>query len=256
MRTICLQSGSSGNCVYVEAAGLRLLIDAGISGLQAQQRLARHGVEIAGIDALIITHDHADHARSMGIFQRKFGTPIYVTRPTLEVASRYCRLGQLSDVRHFQAGACLDLGSVRVETIRTPHDGVDGVAVVVDDGQRRLGVLTDLGHVFSGLHATLASLDAAYLESNHDPHLLQVGPYPEFLKERIRGPGGHISNGEAAELVAQSAGGRLRWLCLAHLSEDNNTPALALETHRQYLGSDLPIHVASRTAVMDPWTVS
>ncbi|MCE5303713.1 MAG: MBL fold metallo-hydrolase [Planctomycetaceae bacterium] len=245
MQAISLQSGSNGNCIYVEAGGVRLLLDAGISGRQAQRRLACHDRDIAEVNAVLISHDHADHCRNLGIFQRKFGLPVHLTAKTFQAAQRY-RLGKLDDVRNFTAGETLRFGSVAVETIPTPHDGADGVAFVVDDGRCRLGVLTDLGHVFSGLDAVLDSLTAVFLESNYDPDMLRNGPYPEFLQRRITGPGGHLSNQEAAELLAAHAGRRMRWACLAHLSEKNNTPALALKTHRRHVDQRLPIHVASR----------
>ena len=107
---------------------------------------------------------------------------------------------------------------------------------VVDDGKHRLGILTDLGHVFSGLADVIASLDAVLLESNYDPDMLANGPYPDWLKERIAGPAGHISNFEAAELLKTAASKRMKWACLGHLSQDNNTPKLALATHRKILG--------------------
>jgi phosphoribosyl 1,2-cyclic phosphodiesterase len=181
----------------------------------------------------------------MGIFQRKFGLPIHVTAQTYHSACR-CNLGNMDDLRYFRSGETLQFGSVSVETIPTPHDGVDGVAFVVDDGFHRLGILTDLGHVFDGLEAILASLDAVLLESNYDPGMLANGFYPESLKRRIQGPGGHISNIESAHLLQSVAGRRLKWACLAHLSEDNNTPELAMKTHRRIVGKDLTIHVASR----------
>jgi phosphoribosyl 1,2-cyclic phosphodiesterase len=249
MQLISLQSGSNGNCIYVEADGVRLLFDAGISGCQAEQRLASHGRDMAAVHGVLISHDHRDHTRAMGIYQRKYGLPIYVTPKTLTAARAACRLGRIDDVRTFQAGATLHFGPVHVETVRTPHDGVDGVGFVVDDGRRRLGILTDLGHVFDGLPTIIRSLDAVLIESNYDPVMLAQGPYPDFLKRRIRGPHGHLSNFESAELLASAAGGRLRWACLAHLSEQNNRPELAVRTHRQVLGDDLRLYVASRYQV-------
>lgn len=246
MEVISLQSGSNGNCVYVHAGGVRMLIDAGISGSQVEQRLTLHDVDVHAVDALLISHDHADHTRCMGIYQRKFGVPIYVSKPTYTVARRRNRLGMVDDLRFFESGAVLSFDSISVETIRTPHDGVDGVAFVIDDGQRRLGVMTDLGHVFPGLDTTINSLDAVVLESNYDPDMLDRGPYTESLKRRIRGPGGHLSNLEAASLLNRAAEGRLRWACLAHLSEHNNCPQVALDTHRRIVGERLNLHVADR----------
>ena len=254
MRTIALQSGSNGNCIYVEAGGVRLLFDAGISGCRAAERLARHGREIRDVDAVVISHDHSDHVRSLGIFQRKFGLPAYVTSTTLEAARAKYRLGKLAAIHHFDAGDTLRFGEVTVETVPTPHDGMDGVIFVVDDGHHRLGVCTDLGHVFDGLPALVASLDAAVLESNYEPEMLECGPYPEFLKERIRGPGGHLSNVESAELLRDAVDGRMQWVCLAHLSADNNRPDVALCTHREIFGNRLPVPVARRdreTAVLE-----
>lgn len=246
MQVISLQSGSNGNCIYVEAGGVRLLFDAGISGRQAQLRLAARGRDIADVDALLISHDHSDHARCAGVFQRKFGLPVYATQRTIQAAGAYGGLGAMTDVRCFEAGGGLLFGGVVVETIPTPHDGVDGVAFVVDDGCRRLGILTDLGHVFDRLTPLIQSLDAVVLESNYDPVMLARGTYPEPLKQRIRGPRGHLSNSESAELLCRAAGGRLRWACLAHLSAENNTPQTALACHQSVLGSRLPLHVASR----------
>jgi phosphoribosyl 1,2-cyclic phosphodiesterase len=253
MRVISLQSGSNGNCIYVEAAGVKLLFDAGISGSQVQQRLAFHNRSATGVDAVLISHDHADHSRNMGILHRKFGLPIYVTAETYRAASRY-GLGEIADVRHFHSGEPLQFGKVVVETIATPHDAQDGVVFVVDDGQHRLGILTDLGHVFTGLGDVIASLDAVLLESNYDPDMLAHGGYPVWLKNRITGPAGHISNFEAAELLLAAASQRMKWVCLGHLSQDNNTPQLALATHRRILGERLPLHVATRyeaTVVME-----
>ncbi len=248
MKLISLQSGSNGNCLYVEADGVRLLFDAGISGIQAQKRLAAHGRDVQGIDALLISHDHADHARNMGVYHRKFQLPVYVTAATYRAAHRY-RPGEIRDLRHFTAGETLRFGSVTVETVRTPHDGADGVVFVIDDGRHRLGILTDLGHVFDDLPSVLESLDAVLLESNYDPELLINGDYPVWLKQRIQGPGGHLSNLESAELLQAVACRRMRWACLGHLSENNNTPALAIETHRSILADKVPLYVASRYRV-------
>lgn len=245
MIAISLQSGSNGNCIYVEAEGVRLLFDAGISGIQAEQRLAALGRDIRKVDALIISHDHADHLRCAGIYQRKFGIPLHITPRTL-AAGKTLKLGRLSEVRPFQAGEGISFGNVSVQTIPTPHDGTDGVAFVVETRKRRLGILTDLGHLFQGLGTVIASLDAIFLESNFDPAMLEQGPYPEFLKQRIRGLGGHLSNEEAAGVLKGSATDRMQWVCLAHLSEHNNHPELALLTHQKVIGQRFPIHIAGR----------
>jgi phosphoribosyl 1,2-cyclic phosphodiesterase len=250
MIAISLQSGSSGNCIYVETRGIRLLFDAGISGVQAAERLAVHGRDIRAVDAVIISHDHGDHIRHAGVFQRKYGLPIYVTPATLAAAASRCTLGKLKDIRHFRSCDRLTFGHVSVHAIPTPHDGADGAAFVVESGQKRLGIMTDLGHVFKDLIPLVSSLDAVFLESNYDPVMLAEGPYPAYLKQRIKGPRGHLSNLEAAELLRRATDAkRLKWACLAHLSEQNNNPDIALTTHRSVLADDLTLYTADRYQV-------
>jgi phosphoribosyl 1,2-cyclic phosphodiesterase len=232
MKVFVLASGSKGNSIYLESKETSILIDAGISGKMAAERLARHGRSMQDVDAVLISHDHADHVKSAGVYHRKFNLPVYITPKTLEKATHRHRLGDVLTPSFFSPGDRFSLGTLSLETIPTPHDGVDGVSFIVDDGKHRIGVLTDLGHVFGDLLPALQSLDGVVLESNHDEHMLQNGPYPEQLKRRIRGRGGHISNREAAELVARS-GKKLKWVCLAHLSEENNLVSLAAETFEE-----------------------
>lgn len=248
MEVISLQSGSNGNCFYVRAGETHLLIDAGISGNQAQQRLFQHGIDIRKVRALLISHDHRDHIQSAGIFQRKYGMPMYVTPPTLAAAQRWCRLGKLRDVKHFQSGDRWKIGEIQIETIRTTHDGADGVVFVLEHQDTRVGIMTDLGCLFPELAPAIESLDAVVLESNYDERMLQNGGYPEGLKRRIRGAGGHISNDEAAQVLSNH-GHRLQWACLAHLSEHNNTPEIAYNTSVSAVGDRFPIHIASRYGV-------
>jgi phosphoribosyl 1,2-cyclic phosphodiesterase len=207
--------------------------------------------------AVLVSHDHSDHVRCAGIYARKWRVPLYITAKTLEAARGWCDLGRLDDVRTFEAGESFDIGDVRIDTLPTPHDGIDGAAFAFEHAGARLGVLTDLGHPFDGLEAALATLDGVFLESNYDPGMLETGPYPWSLKRRIAGPGGHLSNLEAAQLLdgALARSRRLRWACLAHLSEENNTPQLALKTSRALLGDRLPIFAASRHDASDVFEV-
>ena len=253
IHTFSLQSGSNGNAVYVETPDARLLFDAGISGRQARLRMQVHGRDIGDVRALIISHDHADHVRSAGIYQRKFGLPVFMSERTFGTARGL--LGTVGDIRFFTSGEALRFGDTLVHTVPTPHDAADGCCFVIEHGGLRLGLLTDLGHVFGPLVDTVRGLDAAYLESNHDPDMLAAGPYPPELKQRIRSPRGHLSNSEAAELVARHADG-LQWVALAHLSEQNNTPELAVDTWRRYVGDRVPLHLAGRYKPSDVLCVS
>jgi phosphoribosyl 1,2-cyclic phosphodiesterase len=241
---ISLQSGSNGNCTYVETNGIRLLFDAGICGIRAASRLAAYERNIREVDALIISHDHSDHINYAGVYQRKYGLPIYTTQKTLCKVERKNSLGKLNNVNCFLAGEKLQFGKVSVHTIPTPHDCVDGVAFVISSGGKKLGILTDLGHLFKELFSVIASLDGVFIESNYDPVMLSSGPYPAFLKKRIQGPKGHISNVESAELL--QSGTKLKWACLAHLSEANNNPDVALKTHHKIVGRRFSFYTASR----------
>ena len=242
MKSFSLQSGSNGNCIYVETSDARLLFDAGISGRQAQLRMHESGRDINKVQALIISHDHNDHVRCAGVYHRKFDLPVYLTKRTLGAAKG---LGQMREVNHFDAGQTLSFGRTKVHTLRTAHDAVEGVAFVVEKGRKRLGIFTDLGHVFGELPEWLNSVDAAYLESNYDPQLLKTGPYPVWLQRRIAGDRGHLSNPEAARL-ARNCCGRLKMLALAHLSEHNNTPELALKLAQTQAEGKYEVRVAPR----------
>jgi phosphoribosyl 1,2-cyclic phosphodiesterase len=246
--TFSLQSGSNGNAIYVEAGDVRLLFDAGISGRMAEGRMRVHGRDIRQVDAVIISHDHADHVRCCGVYQRKYKLPLYMTPRTQ--AAILCDIGPLSHVRHFSSGDSLHFNGVTVHTLPTPHDAADGVAFVVEHEGRRLGILTDLGHPFDALRRLLPELDAAYIESNYDSQMLATGFYPRRLQERIRGRGGHLSNDEAAELVC-GARRNLRWAALAHLSHENNHPDIAIDAHRRAVGREFPLFLASRYDVSE-----
>ncbi len=238
-----LQSGSNGNCIYVETSDARLLIDAGISGRCAATRLVQHGRDMRNVNALLISHNHADHVRGAGVFHRRFHFPVFLT----DSVFRHCRekIDPIRKMEHFHPGDVLSFGQTHVHTVPTAHDGIDGVAFVIESAGRKLGVFTDLGHNFPGLQEWVSDLDGVFLESNYDPAMLAAGPYPPWLQNRIRGDGGHLSNDEAATLLHASLG-RLRWAVLSHLSEHNNTPDLALNTVRKMLTDRLPLAVASR----------
>ena len=245
MEVISLQSGSNGNCFCIRSGTVQLLFDAGISGRAAETRLEERGFDIRQTTALLISHDHRDHSQNMGVFHRKYRIPIHITGKTYQAARRWCSLGRIDGIKWFVAGDSLKFNHVTVHSIPTPHDGVDGVAFVIDDGQRRVGILSDLGHAFDGLRDVLRSLDAVVIESNYDEEMLEYGRYPPHLKARIKGPGGHLSNVDCAQLVREGMD-RLQWACLCHLSEENNCPEIALRTHTEHLGPEFRVHIAPR----------
>lgn len=251
MLVFSLQSGSNGNCIYVETGGIRLLFDAGINGIQAEKKLAARGRDIRDVDAVIISHDHGDHIRFAGVYQRKYGLPLYVTQKTLDISVRRHPLGKLHDVQIFQSDGTIGFQGVTVRAIPTPHDSADGAAFVITSGRKRLGIMTDLGHPFDGLEEVISTLDAVIIESNYDPDMLARGPYTAYLQKRIKGPEGHLSNLESAELLRAASKGNLKWACLAHLSEQNNKASVAIATHRKIVHPRLPLYIASRYTTSD-----
>lgn len=250
LRMVSLQSGSNGNCVFVESQGVRLLFDAGISSQQTASRLDSIDVDIGSIDAVIISHAHSDHIRFVGDLQRKFGLSIWMTGGACNEAKGRKSIKKADRPNLFEPGRRLEFGPVAVETIATPHDTDEGVCFVVDDGSVRLGVMTDLGHCFSGLGNVIAGLDGLLLESNYDPETLETGMYPELLKRRIKSKKGHLSNNESAMLLKEY-GIMLRWVCLGHLSEKNNRPEIAYEVHRKNIRKNIDIFLASRNGCSD-----
>jgi phosphoribosyl 1,2-cyclic phosphodiesterase len=146
------------------------------------------------------------------------------------------------------SGQPFQIGTLRIEPLRTPHDAIEGVCFVIEDTEsgQRFGLLTDLGHVFNGLQEIISSLDAVLLESNYDEQMLRHGPYPQRLKARISGKGGHISNEDAARLLDGCHAKQLQWVCLGHLSAHNNSPESALATHRERHGDRFAIFCADR----------
>ena len=248
MEVISLQSGSSGNCVFVRSGDTCVLFDAGISGSKAESRLAEFGYDIRDCQALVLSHEHCDHISGVGVFHRKFGLPVHANLRTWNATRAKPSTGDIGYPNHFVSGKPFQIGSLRIESLRTPHDAIESVCFVVEDidcGQR-FGLLTDLGHVFSGLQEVVSRLDAVLIESNYDDEMLRDGPYPQHLKNRISGKRGHISNEEAAGLLQQCQASPLQWVCLGHLSAQNNSPEVALATHRERLGDRFPIFCADR----------
>ncbi len=248
MDVITLQSGSSGNCVFVRSNDTCVLFDAGISGIKAQSRLAEYGLNIRDCQALVISHEHCDHISGVGVFHRKFGLPIYANPRTWNATRTKPSTGDMGSPNHFVSGKPFQIGSLRIDPIRTPHDAIDSVCFVIEDTKsgQRFGLFTDLGHVFCGLQKVIATLDAVLIESNYDDDLLRQGPYPQRLKDRIAGKHGHISNDEAAELLDACDASQLQWACLGHLSAENNSPEVALATHHARHRNRFPIFCADR----------
>ena len=219
---ICsLGSGSKGNSLYLETGDTRLLIDAGLSLRETLLRMEERGLDPCSVDALLVTHEHIDHLRSVGSFARSFKIPVIASHKVCCKAEKYFKKTQLIE---FEAGGCFNFRGVTVDPFPITHDACDPVGFVVESREGCYGTATDLGIVTRLVVEKLRGCRALNLESNHDVEMLMNGPYPWALKQRIKSRHGHLSNQESLELLHEVAHAGLEALVLAHLSEVNNHP--------------------------------
>lgn len=223
MRFAYLGSGSRGNAALIQAGHTTLMLDCGFSLAETERRLQRLGVEPAGLTAIIVTHEHTDHLSGVARLARKYRLPVWMTRGTRAAWAD----AAVQTVEFCCAHTPFVLGDLELFPYPVPHDAREPCQFVFSDGNRRVGVLSDTGHITPHIGASLSGCDALLLECNHDPDLLAKGPYPEHLKARVGGPLGHLSNEQAAALLHEIRHDRLQHMVIAHISETNNRPALA-----------------------------
>jgi phosphoribosyl 1,2-cyclic phosphodiesterase len=224
VRFASLGSGSRGNATLVEAAGTRVLVDCGFPLRELERRLQGLGVCVTTLDAVLVTHEHADHVRGLGALARSRRLPVWMTAGT-----RYQgRFGHLPRLQLFSSHeSAFRVGGISVQPFAVPHDAREPAQFVFTAGRYRFGILTDAGSVTPHIQQSLRGCDALLLECNHDPVMLREGPYPPRLQARVGGRLGHLSNQQAASLLSSLEPERMRIVVAAHLSEKNNTPALA-----------------------------
>ena len=227
IRFCVLASGSRGNSVWVESDGAAVIVDNGLSGKAFKQRVALAGLDIRRLKAIIVSHEHRDHILGVGVLARMMKLPVYLNEATYKQAES--GLGRIHVVP-FVTGVDLRIGHLAIHPFSISHDAADTAAFTFQSGSAKLGLATDLGTATALVKRRLAGCDALILEANHDPDMLRNGPYPWEIKRRVRGRQGHLSNQDAAELLAGLVHSGLRHVVLAHLSQTNNLPDLALET--------------------------
>ena len=251
LRFASLGSGSRGNALLAEAregaSATRVLIDCGMKLRDTERRLARLGLEPGEVDAILVTHEHSDHAGCVFDFAAAHGTAVYIAHGCLAALRDEGKVLEGVKIREVRAGEAFGIGAALVTPFTVPHDAREPVQYLISDGAVRLGVLTDIGASTLHVEQMLSGLDALVLETNYDADMLWNGAYPKWLKSRIAGPFGHLDNREAERLLAAVDRSRLKHVVAAHLSQQNNTPALARAALARAMGCEESwIEVASQ----------
>lgn len=243
-----LVSGSSGNAAYIENGRDALLLDAGVTGAALFRLLDRQSLDPGKIRAVLVTHEHTDHSRGAGIVARKLGVPLHATPGTWQAIAAAAGPLKPGQLRLHAPGQGFAVGSLHLETFALHHDAREPCGYVVGCRGTRVAFVTDTGRVDPGLCDRIRGCQGLVIEANHDPGMLDSGPYPAFLKKRIRSSHGHLSNQDCAQVLKALAGDGLQHITLAHLSRENNLPQLALETVRGFLQqtAGLQVTVAPR----------
>ena len=260
-----IASGSSGNCTYTGTDHTALLVDAGVSARQIEKGLKSIDRTATDIDGILVTHEHSDHIRGLGVLSRRYGIPIYGTKGTLNAIANCSSLGSIDAglYREIHVDEDFQVGDVTVHPFEIPHDAAQPSAYRISHEETSVAVVTDLGVFSDYIIENMKGLDAVLLEANHDIRMLQAGPYPYYLKQRILGTHGHLSNENAGRLLCRVLHDNLKHIFLGHLSKENNYDALAYETvcmevtmgENPYKASDFQICVAERSEVSQLVTV-
>lgn len=255
-------SGSSGNSYLVRSEETAILIDAGISGKKILEGLAYTGTDPGEVKAIMVTHEHSDHVQSLRVLHKKL--------PEVNTYSNFstweCIKDRVPEDRHiaFESGDEFDVGDIHVRSFRTSHDAAESVCYSFLHGGSQISILTDTGYVSERIYNEIKGADLLALEANHDPNVLQMCRYPYYVKRRILGDQGHLSNEAAAECIArlQTEDAKRRFILLAHLSKENNSPELALVTVKNclceqnvYPGDELQLGVIVRDQISEIFEV-
>ena len=251
-----IASGSSGNCIFVGTNETSVLIDAGISGKNVAAGLASIDRKPEELDAIFVTHEHSDHIRGLGVLARKYGIPVYSTPGTKEAMLGQQMLGKVDEslFHELHADEQFYIRDLCIEPFRVSHDAAEPVAYRFYQGDKSVAVATDLGYYDEYIIEHLKNLDAVLIESNHDTNMLQVGAYPYYLKQRILGRRGHLSNENAGRLLGEILNDKIKAVMLGHLSKENNYEALAMATvcaeitmgENPFKAEDFQIQIAGR----------
>lgn len=260
---ISFGSGSSGNCYYLHNGDLGILIDAGISARTMRRHFVEYGLKRGIMKCILVTHDHADHVKYVGKISSELGIPVYATSKVHDGIERnYCVHKKIEPCwRHIiTKGSTLKIeGGPSVTSFDVPHDSSDNVGYNIEWEGTTLCLMTDIGHITDELGAFIHQAEYLIIEANHDEQMLARGTYPDYLKQRISGPIGHLSNNECAKAIVQNASDRLKHVWLCHLSQENNHPELARKTVemalQQHGRGDITVDVLRRNTACGIYTL-
>ncbi len=261
LKFISFGSSSSGNCYYLATEKARILVDAGVGVRTLKHSLKDKGLLLTDIDAVFITHDHADHIKAVGNLANDYKLPVYATEEVHRGINRnYCVTSKLTseDIRVIQKYQTTQIADMRITAFGVPHDSSDCVGYRIETDEEVFLIITDVGHVTEEIQKEVSAANYIVLEANHDLSMLMDGPYPAHLKGRISSGRGHLSNADSAKLIAEHASPALKRVWLCHLSEENNHPELARKTYETVLreygliaGVDFQVDVLKRKQVSD-----
>lgn len=256
MRLCSIASGSSGNCIYVGSNRTHLLVDTGISKKRIDEGLAQLEVKPEELSGILVTHEHSDHIQGLGVFSRKYGIPIYATKGTIKGITEYKCLGKMPDglYHEVEVDKTFAIGDLEVKPFSISHDANEPSGFRIENGIKSVAIATDLGFYDDYIVENLKDLNAIVLEANHDVHMVEVGPYPYLLKQRVLGNRGHLSNELTGRLLCNILHDNLKYIMLGHLSKENNYEELAKETvklevtmgNTPFDGENIPLMVANR----------
>ena len=256
MRLCSIASGSSGNCIYIGSENTHLLIDTGISKKRIEDGLAELGVKGEEISGIFITHEHVDHIQGLGVFTRKYNVPIYASAGTVAGIQSCKTIGKMPEnlLHEIKVDSVFEIGNLKVKPFSISHDANEPTGFRVEGEEKAIAIATDLGVYDDYIVENLKNVNAVLLEANHDTHMVEVGPYPYPLKQRVLGNKGHLSNELSGRLLCDILHDKLSCILLGHLSKDNNYPELAYETVKlevtmskiPFHGNDIPLMVADR----------
>jgi phosphoribosyl 1,2-cyclic phosphodiesterase len=251
LQVCVLASGSKGNAIYVGDGQTGILIDAGLSGIEIERRMTTAGIDIQSLKAIVVSHEHSDHIRGVGILARRYDLAVYITAETLAAAGQ--SLGRIARITNFEIGRSFAIDDLAIRPFATSHDASDPAGFTISQNGRKIGIATDLGIATAMVKQHLRACSLLVLEANHDPTMLAEGPYPWPLKQRIKSRSGHLSNQNSSDLLSELKHDGLCHVILAHLSETNNTPEKALAAVQKAIGGDdaIQLHVATQERCSD-----